>query len=255
MPDNPAKTRYLPISYNRALVLDGLHFARQVPLFPVERTFDLREVSRLRSNQARRISWSILFLKAYAIVARDYSPLRQAYLSWPWPCLIEAPHSVGMIALNRECHGEDRICWGRFDEPENQRLTVLQRELERYQSSPVDEVFTRQVRLSRMPGWLRRGLLWWNLYFAGSRRARRLGTFSLSTLAGHGALNRGHPTFLTSSLTYGPLDERGQCVVTLLCDHRVIDGVMAARALGDLQATLCGPITAELASGVVAKAA
>jgi hypothetical protein len=255
MPDNPAKTRYLPISYNRALVLDGLHFARQVPLFPVERTFDLCEVSRLRSNQSRRISWSVLFLKAYAIVAREYSPLRQAYLRWPWPRLIEAPHSVGMIALNRECQGEDRICWGRFDEPDNQRLTVLQRELERYQSSPVDEVFKRQVRLSRMPGWLRRGLLWWNLYFAGSRRARRLGTFSLSTLAGHGALNRGHPTFLTSSLNYGPLDERGQCVVTLLCDHRVIDGVMAARALGDLQAALCGPISVELASGGVAKAA
>ena len=255
MLDILAKTRYLPISSNRALVLDGLHFARQVPLFPVEKTFDLREVSRLRSNQPRRISWPVLFLKAYAIVAREYSPLRQAYLPWPWPRLIEAPHSVGMIALNRECQGEDRICWGRFDEPEIQPLTVLQRQLERHQSNPVDDVFKRQVRLSRMPGWLRRGLLWWNLNFAGSRRARRLGTFSLSTLAGQGALNRGHPSFLTSSLTYGPLDERGQCIVTLLCDHRVIDGVLAARALGDLQATLCGPIAAELASGMVAQAA
>jgi hypothetical protein len=255
MPDQPAKTRYFLISCNRALVLDGLHFARQVPLFPVERTFDLSEVARLRSGQAGRISWSILFLKAYAIVARGYAPLRQAYLRWPWPRLVEAPHSVGMLALNREHRGEDRICWGRFDEPENQPLARLQRQLERYQSEPVNDAFQRQVRMSRMPGWLRRGLLWWNLNFAGSRRARRLGTFSLSTLAGQGVLNRSHPTFLTTSLTYGPLDERGQCVVTLLCDHRVIDGVLAARALGDLHAALCGPIAAELASGIVAKAA
>jgi hypothetical protein len=232
-----------------------LFFARQVPLFPVEQTFDLCEVSRLRSVQTRRISWPILFLKAYAITVRDYPPLRQAYLRWPWPRLLEAPHSVGMIALSRQYQAEDRICWGRFDEPENQPLTALQRQLEQYQSNSVDEVFKRQVRLSRMPGWLRRGLLWWNLNFAGPLRARRLGTFSLSTLAGQGSLNRGHPTFLTSSLTYGPLDERGQCVVTLLCDHRVIDGVLAARALGDLQAALKGPIAAELASGARAQAA
>ena len=57
----------------------------------------------------------------------------------------------------------------------------------------------------------------------------------------------GHPSVLTSSLTYGPLDERGCSVVTLLCDHRVLDGVPAAAALADLEETLRGQVCGELA--------
>jgi pyruvate/2-oxoglutarate dehydrogenase complex dihydrolipoamide acyltransferase (E2) component len=34
--------------------------------------------------------------------------------------------------------------------------------------------------------------------------------------------------------------------VTLLCDHRVVDGIVAARALTDLETALHGPIVAEL---------
>jgi hypothetical protein len=249
------KSRRLSISCNRALVLDALVFARDVTLFPVERQFDLAEVARLRERQASRISWVVLFLKAYAIVARQHAPLRQAYIRWPWPHLLEAPISVAMLAINRQFGGEDRLCWGRFDEPADQPLVALQERLDGYTRDPVEQIFKRQVRLSRFPGWLRRSLLWWNLNFAGAMRAKRLGTFSLSTLAGQGALNRAHPTFLTSSLTYGPMDDDGRCLVTLLCDHRVLDGAIAARALGDLQDVMRGQIAAELRANVVAQAA
>ena len=45
-----------------------------------------------------------------------------------------------------------------------------------------------------------------------------------------------------------PLDERGRSTVTLLADHRLLDGVPVARALGALEETLAGPIVAELGS-------
>jgi len=249
------KSHRLSISCNRALVLDGLHFARAVTLFPVERQFDLGDVAQLRSAQPTRISWAVLFLKAYAIVAREHAPLRQAYIRWPWPHLLESSYSVAMLAINREFQREDRLCWGRFDEPADQPLTRLHQRLEAYTHESVEQIFKRQVRLSRLPTWLRRTLMWWNLNFAGSMRAKRLGTFSLSTLAGQGALNRAHPTFLTSSLTYGPIDAEGRATVTLLCDHRVLDGTVAARALVDLQNVMNGQIAAELRSSLVAKAA
>ena len=249
------RTRSLPISSQRALVLDGLHFARAVMLFPVERSFDLAEVARLRERQPSRVSWVALFLKAFAIVARRHAPLRRAYLRWPWPRFLEAPCSVGMLAINRQQDGEDRLCWGRFDEPAGQSLAALQQRLDHYTHDPVEQVFKRQVFLSRLPTWLRRWILWWNLNFAGSLRARRLGTFSLSTLAGQGALNRAHPTFLTSSLTYGPIDADGMCLVTLLCDHRVLDGAVAARALGELEDVLRGQIADELRASVTLRAA
>jgi hypothetical protein len=57
-----------------------------------------------------------------------------------------------------------------------------------------------------------------------------------------------HPTFLTTSLTWTPLDERGRMTVTLLADHRLLDGVPVARALSALEETLNGPIRAELAA-------
>ena len=249
------RVRSVAVSANRSLVLDGLHFARDVTLFPVERPLDLAEVAGLRSRQRQRISWVVLFLKALAIVAREHAPLRRSYIRWPWPHYLESPYSVAMLAINRQFEGEDRLCWGRFDEPADVPLAALQERLDRYLLEPVDQIFSRQVLLSRWPAWLRRTLLWWNLNFAGSMRAKRLGTFSLSTLAGQGALNRSHPTFLTTSLTYGPIGEDGKCLVTLLCDHRVLDGAVAARALGELEQVLRWQIAEELRAGVVSKAA
>jgi hypothetical protein len=124
----------------------------------------------------------------------------------------------------------------------------LQRQLHQFQNDPVELIFRRQVTLSRLPTPVRRMLYWLNQNFGGRKRAKRLGTFTMSTLAGQGVLNRMHQSFLTTSLTYGPLDEQGHTVVTLLCDHRVVDGIVAARALADLEVALRGPIAAELRS-------
>ncbi len=151
-----------------------------------------------------------------------------------------------MVVVNRQYRNEDRICWGKLRSPETRPLGDLQDELDAYQSEPVDAVFYRQVILSKMPTLLRRFIYWWNLNFAGPCRAKRLGTFTMSTLAGEGVLNRMHQTVLTTSLTYGPLDGNGRILVTLLCDHRVVDGMVAARALADLEAALHGSISAEL---------
>ncbi len=160
-----------------------------------------------------------------------------------------------MVVVNRQYLGEDRICWGKLLRPESRPLVHLQRQLDAYQHEPVEQVFRRQVILSRLPTTARRLLYWWNQNFAGRKRAIRLGTFTMSTLAGQGVLNRMHQTFLTSSLTYGPVDEDGQSLVTLLCDHRVVDGIVAARALSNLEAAMCGPIAEELKSLAANRAA
>ena len=210
----------------------------------------LAELAALRGPARRRISWTALFLKAYGLVSADTRQLRQAYQPWPWPHLLEMPTSVGMVAINRhnEESGEDRLCWGRFIRPEKQSLLELQEALEQYQTQPIKEVFAQQVRLSKAALPIRRLIWWFNLNVLGGMRATTIGTFGMSALAGQGAWNRSHPSCLTTSLTYGPLDERGQMLVTLICDHRVLDGLAAAHALADLEAALCGPVAAELAS-------
>ena len=59
-----SSSRSIPLTSHRALLLDILHFARQVPVFPVERTFDLAELAARREVAQPRIAWSVLFLKA-----------------------------------------------------------------------------------------------------------------------------------------------------------------------------------------------
>lgn len=234
------------LSSNRALVLDTLHFASKVPTFPVEQTFDLRGLAAARRAARIRISWSVLFTKAYAIVASQRSVLRQAFIPWPWPHLYEQDEVVAALAIHRVYRGEDRLCWGRLDRPHQTSLVELQAALDRYQQSPVEEAFRRQIRLSLFPTPLRRIAWRIGLYLDLAKRARRFGVFSVSSLAGQGAINRFHPTFHTTSLTYGPLDERNYCLVTLICDHRVLDGFAAAQALNDLQAALQNQVAGEL---------
>ena len=241
------KSGSVKLSCNRALVLDSVYFARNIPLFPVERSFDLGRLADLRAQLPTRISWTVLFLRAQALVALEKPDLRSAILPLPWLHLYEHHESVATVAIARQFQGEDRLCWGRFMAPERQTLLQLQKQLDAYQNEPVDEIFRRQVRLSKFPTVLRRMGWRLSLYTSGAKRAKRLGTFSLSSVAGQGAINRFHPTFLTTSLSYGPLDERGRMLVTLICDHRVLDGAPAARALAMLEAALNGAIADELA--------
>jgi hypothetical protein len=228
------------------LVCDLLHFARQVPLYPLERSCDLRKLAEARARAPQRIAWSILFVKAYAMLARDHAPLRQAYLRWPWPHLYEHPSSIAMLTINRGTPESERVYWGRFKEPESQPLIDLQARLDRYKTAPPEAVFRDQERMSRLPGPIRRLAWWLGLNLSGHLRARRLGTFGLTTLAGQGAVNHYHPTCLTTGLTYGPIDSTGHSLVTIMFDHRVTDGACIARALLDLEALLRGPITLEL---------
>jgi hypothetical protein len=250
-----AAARRIPLTHHRTVACDIAHFARQMPLFPVERTFDLAELAAQRDAANPRIAWSVLFLKAYALVAARHPVLRRAYVGWPWPHFIEWPASIGMVAMNRQTSGDDRICCARFRSPETRTLTELNGHLRWYQTRPIEEAFAKQVRFSRLPTALRRLVWWWNLNVVGPKRASRLGTFSISSLAGQHSLNRGHPTVVTSSLTYGPLDEHRRSVVTLLCDHRVLDGVPAAAALADLEGVLQGEICHELAMLALSRAA
>lgn len=252
-----------PLSRNRRLVRGIVELAEGVPRYPVERLMGLGELSEARIGCRVRIGWVTLFTKAYALVAREAPVLRSWFVPGWRPCVATAPQSVASIAVSRpvEATGADRTersaiaCpVGRLPElyfaqvrgPERMTLVELQERITRFATGPVDEVFRRQRHLAMLPSWAGRLLLRWNVRSRSFKRALRLGTFSVSSLAGEGASNRFHPSFLTTSLTFSPLDGDGACLVTLLCDHRLIDGVPAARALAALERALTGPILSEL---------
>ncbi|NDC64782.1 MAG: hypothetical protein EBZ59_12565, partial [Planctomycetia bacterium] len=156
--------------------------------------------------------------------------------------------SVATLAINRRVDGEDRLLWVRLTAPDALPLPAIQRFVDDCGTKPIEEVARRQLQLEMVPGPLRRTILHWNMNSASPKRATRIGTFSLSTLAGFGATNRFHPTICTTSLSYAPIDPEGRCLVTLIADHRVLDGAAAARALAALEETLAGRLCDELST-------
>jgi hypothetical protein len=238
--------RTFRLTSSRALVLDIAHLAQKVPTFPVEKWFDLGDVVVARSQAAPRISWVTLFIKAYGLASRQFPQLRTHYLKYPLPHFYQSSGSVISVSINRLWDGHDRLFWGRFHQPENLRLVDLQHALDEYCQADVQQVFKRQMVAARLPTPLRRCGWWWRLNFQPRQRARRLGTGSISVLAGQGVYNRRHPCILTSSIAYGPTQADGRMWVTLQCDHRVIDGVAAAEALNLLESVLKNDLLAEL---------
>ena len=73
-----------------------------------------------------------------------------------------------------------------------------------------------------------------------------MGTFGLSSYGSLGAESLHPMSPLTTTLTYGPIDEHGRVCVKLIYDHRVMDGAYVARRLADIEQALLGEIRDEL---------
>jgi hypothetical protein len=242
------KGRGVPITGPRRFIIDLLHFARQIPSVPVSRIMDVSPLFGPRAEHPMRPSWAVLFMKAYALVAADHPPLRRALLNFPWPRLYEHPFTTCALAMEREYEGEEGIFVGLFRAPEQQTLAEIQAGLRLYKGLPLDQVgfFRQALRVSRAPTSVRR-LLWWStLNVSGYKRAKRFGTFGLSSYGSLGAESLHPISPLTTTLTFGPIDADGRVNVKLIYDHRVLDGAFVARRLMDIEATLTGTILDEL---------
>lgn len=244
--------RTLPLSGPRRFISDLVHFARRVPSVPVSRVMTLGPLITARAAHPARPSWVVLFMKAYGMVAAEHPPLRRALLTCPWMRLYEHPQSICSLALERDYEGEQAIFVGLFRAPEHQSIVELQQALNFYKREPLEQIgfYRQELRISRAP-WFVRRLLWWGaLSISGFKRAKRFGTFGLSTYGSLGA-EQVHPISpLTTTLTFGPIDTDGRVCVKLIYDHRVLDGAYVARRLLDIENALAGAILAELRAGV-----
>jgi hypothetical protein len=240
------RPRRMRIPRSRRLTIDVLHYRAKVPTCAHDRLCDFAPVAQARERCPVRISWSMIFIKAFALVAARVPALRQTYQRWPWPHIYQHPTSVAMVATHRDFCGEPWLFWSRFTAPEAKPLVRLQAALDHYLSDPVETTFPWQYQLSGFPTPVRRFLWSWTLTIGGPDRVRRAGTFFLTTIAGQGAEIQHPPAFLTANATYGPIDENGMSRVTIAYDHRLMDGRLVADALAGIEEAMCGPIVAEL---------
>ena len=215
----------------------------------------LGELSAVRNASAPRVAWSTLFAKAYGIVCQQNPELREVFVTYPSKYLYRHPNCVASLSVHRtDDEGNQRLIWGRWTSPESFSLIELQEQLDAFCHAPIEEVFGEGLWLERLPSTIRQFAWWWVTKWSGRQRAKRIGTFSISSVGGQGALNAHHPLVTTSSLAFGPVDANGLCEVVLLCDHRTLDGVIGAKALKELEKTLTEQMVEELRSLVFQRA-
>ncbi len=236
------------LSPARKVVLEMMHHARKVPSLPIARKCDLSAVAAARREAMAPPSWTAIMMRAYGLVARDYPELRRALIPWPWTHLYQHPCSECAILVERVWQDEKVILGAKLRAPEDRPLAEIDSHLRHLQSAPVIEInyFRQVLRLGRLPWLLRRFTFWQSLYLSGFTRAKRFGTFMISSLGNLGA-EQLHPlTPLTTYFTFGRIADDGEAELKIVYDHRVLDARCVARALRDLEQVLNHDLSAEL---------
>ena len=233
----------------RQTVMDILAASKSVPAFPLLRNFQLGITETARKACPTRIGWTALFLKAYSLVSKEIPQLRERYVRYPIEHIYQHPSTVASVSIHRnDENGNERLIWAKICEPESLKLQELQNRLNDSVSKPLSEVYRDGCILERVPKLIRRVCWWWAMNCAGRKHCKHIGTFSISSLASQQCLNAFHPLITTSSLAFAPLNENGLSSIALICDHRTLDGMLAAKALQSLESKLQNEIVWELES-------
>ncbi len=228
--------KVIPLSPARRIVDELLHHAKHIPSLPLARDCRIEALVNARRT-GTGVSWTGLFMKAYGLVAQRHPVLRRAYIPYPYARFYEHPHSTCTVLIEREWKGEPVVLGAKVIAPETTPLALLDEHLRRFRDDDVLSIspFRQVLRLGRQPWALRRFAFWSSLYFSGYKRAKRFGTFMMSSLGAQG-VEQIHPlTPLSTYLTFGPIQADGRVTIKVIYDHRVMDGRHVARVLVDLE--------------------
>lgn len=236
------------LSLGRRLISDGLAFSCGDHAATGERTMRLADVIAARRAAVPRPSWCAVMLKAFAIAAARHPEMRQVFLRIPWGHLCEFNTQIASIAINRQISGENTILLAQISSPEHQSLEQIDGHLRRYQEGPLEDVsaFRSALRIARLPAFVRRTLFWLALNLFPRQRAKRFGTFMVTTMSPYGAKVASIPTLGHPILHYGAFTEAGDVPVGLTVDHRVMDGSVVGFTLLEMEQVLHHDIVAEM---------
>jgi hypothetical protein len=237
------------ISTLRIFIIDMMHASMRVPVVSLSRRFDIGPLLAARAKAKSPPGWAAIFLKAFAIVAKDEPVLRTLYVKLPWPHFFEIPRSIAMVAVARVENGEECILPEKVPTPEDRPLADIDAQIRRAKNAPLQEIpsFRKILTASRLPLPLRR-LSWFIGLNVGRMSANNFGSFGVTSVSayGPGELQALSPApFL---LSYGRVRPDNRIDVILRWDHRVTDAAVIARVLTRLEQVLNSEISAEILS-------
>jgi len=235
------------ITLPRRLVMDLMRASMRVPFVSLTRPLNLRSLFEARALAAQQPGWAAIFVKAFALVAKEQPILRTLYVKWPAPAFYELPRSVAMVAIARIEDGQDCVLPQKVMAPDAMSLAEVDALIRHAKEAPIEEVaaFRKILRATRLPLPLRR-LFWAVGLNFGRQRANYFGSFGVTSVAayGPGQLHAVSPGPFV--LSYGVERPDQTIEVVLRWDHRVTDAAPMAKALNRLEQVLNGEIAAEL---------
>src|SRR4051812_5911024 len=235
------------ISLPRRLVADLMRASIGIPFVSLTRAISVRPLLEARALAVPPPGWAAIFVKAFALVARDEPVLRTLYAKWPWPSLYELPRSIAMVAIARVEDGQDCVLPQKVPSADTLPLSEVDAQIRYAKAAPVGEVptFRKILRVTRLPLPLRR-LMWLIGLNFGRQRANWFGSFGVTSVAAYGAgeLHALSPgPFIVS---YGVVGPDRTIDVVIRWDHRVTDAALIAKALTRLEQVLNTVVAAEL---------
>jgi len=235
------------ISMPRRLVFDLMRASSDVPFVSLRRPLNVRPLIDARALLKRSPGWAAIFVKAFALVAKEQPVLRTLYVKWPWPAFYELPRSIALVAIARIEDGEDCVLPQKVPAADTLPLTEVDALIRHAKNAPISEVpaFRKMLRATRLPLPLRR-LFWVVGLNFGRQRANYFGSYAVTSVAAYGggeleALSPG--PFI---LSYGLVEPDQTISVVIRWDHRVCDAALVARVLTRLEQVLNAEIAAEL---------
>jgi hypothetical protein len=237
------------ISMPRRFLADLMHASIRVPFVSLARPLHVRPLIEARALAAQPPGWAAIFVKAFALVAKDEPTLRTLYAKWPWPHFYELPCSVATVAIARVEDGQDCVLPQKVAAPEALPLAEIDALIRHAKHAPVDQVpaFRKILRTTRLPLPLRR--LFWSVGLNfGRQRANWFGSFGVTSVAAYGA---GELHALSPGpfiLSYGVVEADQTIGVVIRWDHRITDAALIAKTLTRLEQVLNTEISAELRS-------
>jgi len=219
----------------------------RVPFVSLARPLNIRQLLEARSLAPQPPGWAAIFVKAFALVARDQPVLRTLYAKWPWPSFYELPRSIAMVAIARVEDGQDCVLPEKVRAADEMPLREVDAKIRHAKEAPIEQVpaFRKMLRVTRLPLPLRR-LMWLIGVNLGRQRASWFGSFGVTSVAAYGA---GELHALSPGpfiLSYGVVQGDQTIDVVIRWDHRITDAALMARALIRLEQVLNTEIAAEL---------
>ena len=226
-----------------------MHASIRVPFVSLARPLNIRGLSEARAQAAARPGWAAIFVKAFALVAKEQPVLRTLYVKWPMPAFYELPRSVAMVAIARVEDGQDCVLPQKVTAPDEMTLGEVDAMIRHAKEAPIEQVpaFRKILRTTRLPLPLRR-LFWAIGLNFGRQRANWFGSFGVTSVAAYGA---GELHALSPGpfvLSYGVVAPDQTVSVVIRWDHRITDAALIAKALTRLEQVLNTEIAAELRS-------